>query len=102
MRPHLVAIIGSSRFKATHLGVAQKVTLQGKIPLITGLFHHVDCVPISDRQKGVIDELMFQKIKLSDEVFVVNVNSYIGKTTKEGIEYAKELGKPITYLEPEG
>lgn len=100
-KPRIVAIIGSSRFKAAHLGIAQKVTLQGKIPLIAGFFHHVDCVPLTDDQKGMIDQLMLHKINMADEVFVVNVNGYIGKTTRQGIEHARQSDKPITFMEPE-
>ena len=41
----------------------------------------------------------FEKIKLSDSIFVVNVDNYIGESTKKEIEYAKELGKDIFYLQ---
>ena len=30
--------------------------------------------------------------------FVVNVNNYIGESTKNEIKYAKKLGKIIVYL----
>jgi len=37
-----------------------------------------------------------------DEVFVLNVNGYIGKSTSREIDYAMKLGKPIKYLESAG
>lgn len=46
------------------------------------------------------DELHKRKIDLCDEVFVLNVNGYIGSSTKSEIEYAIGIGKPIIYLEP--
>ena len=42
-----------------------------------------------------------QKIDLSDAIFVVNVNHYIGESTKSEIKYAKQKGKEIIYLEVE-
>jgi len=36
---------------------------------------------------------------LSDEIFVINVDGYIGEHTAEEIEYAKSKGKKIGYLE---
>lgn len=39
------------------------------------------------------------KIDLSDAIFVVNVGGYIGKSTEAEIEYAREKGKEILYLE---
>lgn len=39
----------------------------------------------------------FKKIELSNSVLVVNVNNYIGTSTKMEIDYAKKLGKEIIY-----
>ena len=40
-----------------------------------------------------------QKIEMSDAIFVVNVNNYIGSSTRSEIEYAEQCGKEIIYLE---
>lgn len=45
------------------------------------------------------DDLHKRKIDLCDEVMVLNVGGYIGESTRSEIEYAKEVGKPIKYLE---
>ena len=50
--------------------------------------------------KDVLDELHFRKIDLCDEVFVINRDGYIGESTRNEIEYAQKLGKPVKYLEP--
>jgi hypothetical protein len=34
---------------------------------------------------------------LSDAIFVVNVDNYIGNSTKQEIEYAQKLGKEVLY-----
>jgi hypothetical protein len=98
--PTIVAIIGSSRFKQFHLGAMQRETLRGKIVLGAGFFHHQDNVPISDEDKNRLDELAKRKIDLANEVFVINVHGYLGKTTTELIQYAKDKNKPVTSMEP--
>ena len=40
-----------------------------------------------------------KKIDMSDEIYVINVGGYIGKSTKSEIEYAKAREKRISYLE---
>lgn len=97
MRRRVVAIIGSSKFKDQHLGVAQRETLRGKVVLLTGFWHHVDRYPIDDDQKKAIDSLTRDKIDMADEVIVVNVHGYVGQSTRESIDYARDAGKPLSY-----
>lgn len=40
-----------------------------------------------------------KKIDRSDEIYVINVGGYIGESTKSEIEYAKNKGKKVSYLE---
>jgi hypothetical protein len=49
--------------------------------------------------KDLLDDLHFRKIDLCDEVFVINVDGYIGESTRNEINYAESQGKPIRYLE---
>jgi hypothetical protein len=35
---------------------------------------------------------------MSDDIFVVNVNGYIGDSTANEIKYAKDSGKGVCYL----
>lgn len=101
MERRIVAIVGSSKFKAEHLGVAQKETLKGHVVLLAGFWHHVDKVPITDAQKRWLDLLMLDKVTLATEVFIVNPNGYVGHSTQQAIDKARELGKPLRWLEPE-
>ena len=45
----------------------------------------------------MIDKMHKEKIKLSDAILVVNVNNYIGSSTKSEIEFAKSLDKEVIY-----
>ncbi len=99
-KPKIIAIVGSSRFKPFHLGVAQQETLKGNIVLLAGFWHHVDSLPITDAKKEELDQLMMAKVALADELVVVNVHGYIGTSTKRAITEAEATNKPIRYLEP--
>jgi hypothetical protein len=44
-----------------------------------------------------MDALHRCKIDISDEIFVVNRNNYIGDSTKKEIEYAKSINLPIRW-----
>lgn len=59
-----------------------------------------DKTHIGDQEgvKNLVDEVHKRKIDLSDEIFVLNINGYIGESTRSEIEYAKKTGKPVEYL----
>lgn len=69
------------------------------------MFAH-DGDTITEEDKARLDDLHLRKIDLADNVFVVNPatpehpDGYIGESTRREIEYATQLGKPVTYLEP--
>ena len=54
----------------------------------------------SENEKQILADLHYSKIVISDAIYVVNVNGYIGTSTNKEIEYAKKLGKEVMYLEP--
>ena len=49
--------------------------------------------------KAMLDDMHKRKIDMADEIFVINVNGYIGESTKSEIEYATTTGKVVNYLE---
>ena len=49
--------------------------------------------------KETLDELHFRKIDLSNRIYVINKDGYIGESTQNEIDYALSLGKPVDYLE---
>ena len=47
----------------------------------------------------MLDDIHKRKIDMADEIFVVNMNGYIGSSTQSEIEYAETNGKTVRYLE---
>ena len=48
----------------------------------------------------MLDDMHLRKIDIADEIYVINVDGYIGESTKREIAYAEKTGKKVNYLEP--
>lgn len=97
----IITLCGSTKFKKEFEEINKKLTLEGNVVLSLGVFSHTDGEQLSDEQIKMLKDIHKQKIAMSDEIFVINKNSYIGNGLKEEIEYAKQLNKGISYLEEE-
>jgi len=97
--PRIVCLCGSTRFKDEFIQANKDETLKGNIVLTVGLFgHHEPNFDMSSDMKLMLDELHKRKIDLANEILVINVNHYIGNSTKSEIEYAQSKGKVVRYL----
>ena len=95
-----ITLCGSTRFKEQFLETQKLLTLKGNIVISVGLFGHSgdNEVWLKDT-KQMLDDMHKRKIDMADEIFVINVNGYIGSSTKSEIEYALKTGKKVSYLE---
>jgi len=74
--------------------------MEGKIVFTCGLFGHADGIELSTDEKQMLDRLHKQKIDRADRIHVINVGGYVGDSTHSEIEYARENGVKISWLEP--
>lgn len=88
----------NNRFKDKFLQIQEKLTLDKNIVLTPNFFTNIT-EEIFAETKKMLDKMHRQKIDMSDEILVININGYIGESTKSEIKYAKENGKIIKYLE---
>ena len=95
----IITLCGSIKFKDEFMRVQEKLTLDGNIVLTPNFFNNIKKEEIDLETKKMLDEMHKQKIDMSDEIYVINVGGYIGKSTKNEIEYAKGKEKNISYLE---
>lgn len=101
MRYKIVTLCRSSKYKDEFEKVQLDLTLQGNIVLSLPIFSQNDGLVLSDEQLNMLSEMHKQKIDIADEIFVVNPNGYIGNSTKQEIEYAISINKPVNYLTKE-
>ena len=99
-RPTIVCLCGSTRFKADFERVAREQTLKGRIILTLAFFSQEDGTPLTEEQIKMLHHLHRHKIKLADEVYIINSNGYIGDSTKQHIDYAEKTDTFIEYSEP--
>ena len=52
---------------------------------------------VSEEEKRRITEAHYRKIDLSDGIYVLNIDGYIGDSAAKEIMYAEEHGKEIVY-----
>lgn len=101
MKPKIVCLCGSTKFKDAFIKANFDETMSGKIVLSVGWFSHFDgdIYTPTKQEKEALDELHKRKIDLADEVFILNLGGYIGESTRSELEYAKRHGKSIRFLE---
>ena len=95
----IVTLCGSTRFKDQFLDAQKQLTLEGNIVISVGLFGHSGDADVwKPGVKEMLDDMHLRKIDMADEIFVINVDGYIGESTKREIAYAEKTGKTVKYL----
>lgn len=92
----IVTICGSMKFKDKMMEVAKELEIKNKYVVIQCIYSNNK---FSKDEQQVLADLHYKKIEISDAIYVVNVNGYVGSSTSKEIEYAKKLGKEVMYLE---
>ena len=103
----VITLCGSTRFKEAFLETQKRLTLEGNIVISVGLFGHSGDNEVWEnmdegtltKTKAMLDDMHKRKIDMADEIFVINVDGYIGESTRSEIEYAIQTGKTVRYLE---
>ena len=90
----VITICGSFKYSKEMMEMGEKLQLQGNCVILPNF-------PTKDNYTAqeikLFGEMHKEKIKISDAIFVVDVEGYIGNATKSEIELAKSLNKEIIY-----
>ncbi len=92
----VLTICGSLKFQNEMMKLAEEKALEGYC-VLTPVFPVTKDIEITKAQLASLKEAHIKRIELSDAILVVNVDNYIGESTKLEIEYAKKLDKEILY-----
>lgn len=93
----IITICGSLKFQNEMMKISEVLELKGNC-ILTPIYPTRNSK--NDYTKSEIlmfDKMHKEKIKISDSILVMNVDNYIGTSTKSEIEFAKALGKEILY-----
>lgn len=103
----VITLCGSTRFRKEFEKAQKELTLQGNIVISVGLFGHDGDNEVWEnmdegtqtRTKMMLDDIHKKKISMSDSIYVINPQGYIGSSTWSEICYAWMLGKRIEFME---
>lgn len=94
----IYTICGSFKFTDVMIEEAERLTLEGNCILTpTYIFKR----HLYNVNTDKLIESHNKKIEMSDGIYVIDVDGYIGADTQREIEYAKMLNKEIKYYSKE-
>ena len=94
----IITLCGSLKFQEEMMIVAEELAFKGNC-VLTPVYPVLENYKRTDEQIEKLKEAHFKRIELSDAIYIINKDNYIGKSTQLEIEYAQKLGKEIIYLE---
>jgi hypothetical protein len=98
-RLHVVTVCGSTKFKDETRQALVDLEDEGLAALSVGGFSHASA-PYSPEAKARYDALHKDKIRMSDSIYVVNPDGYIGESTAGEILLAHSLRVPVRFRYP--
>ena len=94
----VIAVCGSLKYVKEMMEITEQMELQGNcmlVPIYNPNKPNKDA--FTPKEALMLDKMHKERIKLSNAILVVNVDGYIGSSTKKEIEFAKSLNKEIIY-----
>lgn len=106
-KPLVVCLCGSTRYWETFRDVGLDLTMAGIMVLSIGIaapdsmtLAHPNTMQ-GEAQKVMLDKLHKDKIAISNQVLVLNVDGYIDDSTRSEVHYANAIGRPVKWLYPD-
>lgn len=93
----VVTLCGSMRFQSEMMEIAEKLAREGECVLTPVYMVMKDC-EISEEEVKRLKLEQFKRIELADEIFVVNVDGYVGESTMAEIEFAERYEKRVRWM----
>ena len=94
----VVTICGSMRYANEMKSIAEELELKEDYAVLQCIYPSI-YKKYTKEEEDILDKAHIKKIDVSDGIYVVNINGYIGSSTKKEIEYATKNSKEIIYHE---
>ena len=91
----VVTICGSMKYKQEMIELATELELEKEYVVIQCVYSNRN---YNEKELDILSQIHFKKIEMSDAIYVVNIDGYIGNSTQKEIAYAKKLNKEILYF----
>lgn len=91
-----VTLCGSMKFADEMKDIALQLEISHDMNVIQCIYNSHG-VHLSDDDMKQIVEAHYKKIELSDAIYVVDIDGYMGESVKKEIEFAESKGKEVIY-----
>ena len=91
-----VTICGSMRFEQNMRDIAWILETQYGMNVLQCVYTPEAAV-YNDRMLKNLEKAHYRKIELCDTIYVVDIDGYIGESTKREVEYARKLDKEVIF-----
>lgn len=95
----VITICGSMRYSKQMMKIAENLEIKEGYAVIQCVYN-IEGKKYEGLDAKILDKIHRKKIDISDAIYVVNIDGYIGSSTKNEIEYAIKHGKKVIYHEP--
>lgn len=92
----IITVCGSLRFQKEIMEITEQMDLQGNC-MLSIVYPTKKKDDYSEEEIMMLNKMHKERIRISDAILVVDVNHYIGESTRSEIEFAKSLNKEIMY-----
>ena len=90
-----VTLCGSMRFSRQMQDIAFHLETQHGFNVLQCVYG--DGTQLSQEMRAQLSRAHYRKIDLSDGIYVVDLNGYIGQSVQQEIEYARAQGKEVLF-----
>ena len=91
-----VTICGSMRFKKEMQKIAFLLEIKHNMNVLQCVYN-VDDVDITPMEQAALENAHYRRIELSDGIYVVDLQGYIGDQVSKEIAFAKSKGKEVIF-----
>ena len=93
----IITVCGSLKYKDEIMKATEEYALKGNcmLSIVYPTKENID--DYTKEEKIILKSMHKERIKISDAILVVNIDDYIGESTKNEIEFAQSLNKEIIY-----
>lgn len=92
----IVTVCGSMRFKNEMKKIAYILEIKYGMCVLQCVYNEEN-LEVSEEDIVILNAAHYKRIELSDAIFVVDMQGYIGEQTKKEIAFAKKLGKEVMF-----
>ena len=92
----VVTICGSMRFENEMKNEALILEIKHNLCVLQCIYNEED-LELSEEDLKKLSEAHYKKIQISDAIYVLDINGYIGEQVKKEIAFAESIGKEVIF-----